>query len=218
MKIFYAIIILFYATINGQVGINTQTPSRTLDINGSLRARTQTDQSSNISYDNVLVSDANGNIDYTKKSSLNQHMAQLFSINTLTAVNTGGNGTPAPVSINNQSITLTKPAFVIINFSVPITLSTTFSDGRLKLMRTHLNVDGVNVVRTSSTYTNTTATGTNLSGIFYNNGNYIALLAAGTHNIEILGTCFDFASASQCVQGGALAGTLFQAYALYNDF
>jgi hypothetical protein len=56
-------------------------------------------------------------------------MVQLLSITTLATVNAGGNSTPTPVNINNQSITLTKPAFVIINFSVPITLSTTFSDG-----------------------------------------------------------------------------------------
>ncbi|MGG5207700.1 hypothetical protein ACQWU4_02045 [Chryseobacterium sp. MIQD13] len=217
MKIFY-FTFLFCMNISAQVGINTQSPSRTLDVNGSLRVRTQTNQSATASYDNVLASDANGNVDYVKKSSLNQQMVQLFSISTLTAVNTGGSGTPTPVSINNQSITLAKPAFVIVNFSVPVTLSTTFSDGRLKLMRTHLNVDGTNVVRTSSTYTNTTATGTNLSGIFYNNGSYIALLAAGTHTIEILGTCFDFAAANQCIQGGNFAGTIFQAYALYNDF
>lgn len=217
MKIFYATL-LFCAHISAQVGINTTAPSRALDINGSLRARTQTNQTSNASYDNVLVSDVNGNVDYAKKSTLNQQMVQLFSLNTLTAVNTGGTGTPAPVSINNQSITLAKPAFVIINFSVPVTLSTTFSDGKLKILRTHLNVDGTNVIRTSSTYTNTSATGTNLSGIFYNNGSYIALLAAGTHTIEILGTCFDFTTPGQCIQGGNYAGTVFQAFALYNDF
>ncbi|KMQ60120.1 hypothetical protein ACM46_17935 [Chryseobacterium angstadtii] len=212
------IIFLFLscASLSAQVGINTTTPTRTLDVNGNLRVRTQTNQSANAVYDNVQIADANGNVDYIKKNVLNQQMVQLFSLNTLALVNTGGDGT-APVSISNQSITLIKPAFVIINFSVPITLSTTFSDVRLKLLRTHLSVNGTNVVRASNTYTNGTNTGNNLSGIFYNTGSYITLLGAGTHSIEILGTCFDL-TATQCIQGGNYNGTLFQAFAMYNDF
>ncbi|MCQ4140813.1 hypothetical protein [Chryseobacterium sp. EO14] len=203
---------------NAQVGVNTISPSRTLDVNGTLRVRTQTDQSSNSSYDNVMISDANGNVDYVKKNLLNQQMTQLFSLTTLPSVNVGGSGTVSPVSISNQSVTLTKPAFVIINYSVPVTLSAAASDGRMKLLRTHLNVDGTNVVRSSNAYTNSTSTGTNLTGIFYNTGSYITLLGAGTHSIEILGTCFDFAAAANCVQGGNFSGTSFQAHAMYNDY
>ncbi|MBO9690732.1 hypothetical protein [Chryseobacterium sp.] len=217
MKIFY-FISLFSLSIQAQVGINTTTPSRTLDVNGTLRVRTQTDQSSNTSYNNVLISDSNGNVDYVKKNTLNQQMVELFNITTLPSINAGGSGTAVPVSISNQSITLTKPAFVIISYSVPVTLSAPAADGRMKILRTHLNVNGNNVVRSSNTYTNSTSTGTNLTGIFYNTGSYIVLLGAGTHSIEILGTCFDFAAASNCVQGGAFAGTLFQAHAMYNDY
>ncbi|KXH81569.1 hypothetical protein [Chryseobacterium kwangjuense] len=213
------IIFLFFSCVclNAQVGVNTATPTRSLDVNGNLRVRTQTNQSANASYDNVQIADANGNVDYIKKNVLNQQMVQLFSLTTLSAVNTGGDGT-VPVSISNQSITLTKPAFIIINFSVPVTLSAAFSDQRLKMLRTHLNVNGTNVVRASNTYTNGIATGSNLTGIFYNTGSYITLLGAGTHSIQLLGTCFDFTTASQCVQGGNYAGTLFQAFAMYNDY
>ena len=217
MKNFISSIILFSSVCaNAQVGINTESPSRTLDVNGTLRVRTQTDQSTNSAYNNVLVSDANGNVDHVKKNTLNQQMVQLFSLSTLPSVSVGGLGTP--VRISNQSITLSKPAFVIINFSVPIALSSAASDGKMKILRTHLNVNGVNVVRSTNTYTNTATTGTNLTGFFYNTGNYISLLGAGTHSIEILGTCFDFINASDCTQGGNFAGTSFQAYAMYNDF
>lgn len=217
MKNFISGIILFSSVCaNAQVGINTESPSRTLDVNGTLRVRTQTDQSTNSAYNNVLVSDANGNIDYVKKNTLNQQMVQLFSLSTLPSVSVGGSGTP--VSISNQSITLSKPAFVIINYSVPISLSSAASDGRMKLLRTHLNVNGVNVVRSTNTYTNTATTGTNLTGLFYNTGSYISLLGAGTHSIEILGTCFDFATASNCTQGGSFTGTSFQAHVMYNEF
>ncbi|MCT2563902.1 hypothetical protein [Chryseobacterium herbae] len=204
--------------IKGQVGINTTAPSRTLDLNGTLRVRTQTDQSANTGYTNVLIADNNGNVDYVKKNTLNQQMVQLFNLTILPSVNAGGSGTVVPVSISNQSITLTKPAFILITYSVPITLAAGASDGRMKLLRTHLSVNGTNVVRSSNAYTNSIATGTNLTGIFYNTGSYITLLAAGTHSIEVLGTCFDFTAANQCIQGGSLPATSFQAFALYNDF
>ncbi|PQA89899.1 hypothetical protein B0A69_21690 [Chryseobacterium shigense] len=217
MKAIYFIFIAG-SLMNAQVGINTSAPSRTLDLNGNLRVRTQTDQSANTGYSNVLIADDNGNVDYVKKNVLNQQMVQLFNLNTLPSVSAGGSGTVTPVSISNQSITLTNPAFVMISYSVPITLSAAATDGRMKLLRTHLNVDGTNVVRSSNTYTNSTTTGTNLTGIFYNAGSYITLLSAGTHTIEILGTCFDFATASQCLQGGSLSGTSFQAFAMYNSY
>ena len=131
MKNFISSIILFSSVCaNAQVGINTESPSRTLDVNGTLRVRTQTDQSTNSAYNNVLVSDANGNVDHVKKNTLNQQMVQLFSLSILLSVSVGGFGTP--VRISNQSITLSKPAFVIINFSVPIALSSAASDGKMK--------------------------------------------------------------------------------------
>lgn len=215
----FCFILMLSSFMNAQVGVNTTTPSRTLDVNGSLRVRTQTDESANSSYNNVLISDANGNVDYVKKSLLNQQMVSLFNLNVLPSVNAGGNGAAAiPVSISNQSITLTKPAFVMISYSVPVTLSIAATDGRMKILRTHLNVNGTNVIRSSNTYTNSTATGTNLTGIFYNTGSYTTLLGAGTHSIEVLGTCFDFTTASQCIQGGSFSGTSFQAFAIYNDY
>ncbi|SHM65259.1 hypothetical protein [Chryseobacterium polytrichastri] len=218
MKAFYFTLVI-NSFINAQVGINTTTPSRTLDLNGTLRVRTQTDQSANTSFNNVLIADTNGNVDYVKKNLLNQQMVQLFNLTTLPSVNAGGNGNAAiAISISNQSITLTKPAFVMISYSVPVTLSAGASDGRMKILRTHLNVNGINMVRSSNSYTNSTATGTNLTGIFYNTGSYITLLAAGTHSIEVLGTCFDFTTAAQCIQGGNFPGTSFQAFAMYNDY
>lgn len=49
------------------VGVKTATPSRVLDVNGAFRIRTLTEQGT---YPWVLVSDANGNIDYILKSSI----------------------------------------------------------------------------------------------------------------------------------------------------
>lgn len=213
MKKFCNILILLAITVNAQIGIETATPTRTFDVNGTSRIRTLTDKSANINYDQVLTTDTNGNIDFVPKNTLNQQYAQLFNLTTLPT--SQNNSSTTPSTISTQSITLTKKALVIINFSVPINLSTAASDGRVRLLITHLVVDGTTTVKASNSYTNSARTGTNLTGLFYNTGSFSVELAAGTHSISLEGSCFNNAL---CTQGGNLPGTSFQAVALYNDF
>ena len=59
-----------FCKINAQVGINTQLPTRKLDVNGNARIEALTNKSDNASYDRILVTDNDGNIDYTTKESL----------------------------------------------------------------------------------------------------------------------------------------------------
>lgn len=213
------IIFLFISyNIDAQVGINTTVPTRVLDINGNVRVRNTIDKSSDVLFDRVLVSDSNGNIDYVQKKSLNQNISQLFNVTSLPATNTGGTGT-SPVLINMQTINLVKPAIVTISFSVPISIPNPPTDGRLRILRTHLVVNGTDVIRATETYTNrpTVTGGTNLQGIFYNTGTYTTSLAAGIHTIELRGVCFEF-TATECVQGDTLPATIFQAFAHYNEY
>ncbi|SHK90105.1 hypothetical protein [Chryseobacterium polytrichastri] len=213
MKKFCNILILLAITVNAQVGIKTTTPTRILDVNGTSRIRTLTDKSADINYDQVLTTDTNGNIDYVPKSTLNQQYVQLFNLTTLPT--SQNNSSTTPSTISTQSITLPKKALVIINFSVPINLSTAASDGRAKLLMTHLTVDGNTKIRASNSYTNSARIGTNLTGFFYNTGSFSIELAAGTHSISLEGLCFNNVL---CTQGGNVPGTNFQAVALYNDF
>lgn len=213
MKKLYTLLIFLGIIVNAQVGIKIDNPTRTLDVNGTTRMRVISDKSADTNYTQVLTTDANGNVDYVPKSSLNQRYVQLFNLTTLPSVLNNSNTTATTIS--TQSITLTKTALVMINFSVPIDLTTPPSDGRARILRTHLLVDGSTAVRASNIYSNATSTGTNLSGYFYNTGSYSIELAAGTHSISIEGYCFDNAS---CTQGGSMPGTSFQAVALYNNF
>ncbi|SHK90064.1 hypothetical protein [Chryseobacterium polytrichastri] len=213
MKKLCTISIFLGVMTHAQVGIQTDTPTRTLDVNGTSRIRTLTDKSADINYDQVLTTDANGNVDYVPKSSLHQQYVELFNLRTLPS--TVINSNTSASTISKQSITLTKTALVMVNFSVPINLSTTASDGRARILRTHLLVDGNETVKASNIYTNSTNTGTNLSGLFYNTGSYFIELNPGTHSISLEGFCADNTS---CTQGGNLPGTNFQATALYNNF
>lgn len=94
-------------------------------------------------------------------------------------------------------------------------LSAAATDGRARILRTHLLVDGTTISRASNIYSNATSTGTNLTGYFYNSGSFSVELAAGTHSISLEGICFDN---TPCTQGGSMPGTNFQVVALYNNF
>ncbi|MDM1061787.1 hypothetical protein HXZ62_04295 [Empedobacter falsenii] len=62
--------LLSTTTMFAQVGINTDTPQRTLDVNGNLRIRTLSDKSQTLSYNKILVINNNGDVDYINKSDL----------------------------------------------------------------------------------------------------------------------------------------------------
>lgn len=212
MRIFLTISIFFAITLKAQVGIKTTEPSRDLDVNGTLRTRTITDKSGDTNYDRVLIADANGNVDYVQKSKLHQPYAELFNVTTLPSVFINSNTNAS--TITTQTITLAKPALVLVNFSVPITLTAASTDGRAHILRTHLLVDNNAKVKATNIYTNTPSSGSNLSGIFYNTGSYSIELPAGNHTIALEGFCVENIS---CTQGGNPPGTNFQATAIYNE-
>lgn len=62
--------LIFSITSYAQVGINTNTPTRSLDINGHLKIRETVDESENGEYSKILVTDNDGNIDFIYKKDL----------------------------------------------------------------------------------------------------------------------------------------------------
>lgn len=81
-KIIFISIVFFSTSIYGQnVGINTNSPTRALDVNGDLRVRTLTDKSTDAAYNNVIVANTNGEFDKWDKASL------LSTIQTLAVEN-----------------------------------------------------------------------------------------------------------------------------------
>lgn len=61
------------ASQNQNVGINTDNPTRTLDVNGNLRVTGIPDVTGNVNYPNILsINKNNGNIDYVKPSAFMQ--------------------------------------------------------------------------------------------------------------------------------------------------
>lgn len=72
-NLFLVAILASVATINaqtGNVGINTQQPTETLDVNGTLRVRALSDGSSSAAYDQVLVMKADGTIGKASRSGM----------------------------------------------------------------------------------------------------------------------------------------------------
>ncbi|SFN31236.1 hypothetical protein SAMN05421738_11040 [Algoriella xinjiangensis] len=62
--------LIFSITSYAQVGVNTNTPTRSLDINGHLKIRETVDESENGEYSKILVTDNDGNIDFIYKKDL----------------------------------------------------------------------------------------------------------------------------------------------------
>lgn len=65
-KQFSTIVAILFTTISyAQVGINTTTPTRTLDVNGSFRLRTSANEATNSNYTRVLVQNSTtGDVDF----------------------------------------------------------------------------------------------------------------------------------------------------------
>ena len=62
--------LLLSTTMFAQVGINTSTPQRMLDVVGNVRLRNLVDKSETPAYNKILVVNNNGDIDYINKSDL----------------------------------------------------------------------------------------------------------------------------------------------------
>ncbi|MBQ0152794.1 MAG: hypothetical protein KBS61_07875, partial [Chryseobacterium sp.] len=59
-----------YFSQAGNVGIKTTSPTRTLDINGTLRVRTTLDKSEDGEYTKILISNTKGDVDYIVRADL----------------------------------------------------------------------------------------------------------------------------------------------------
>lgn len=78
-KIYIALIGFFSLALNAQVGINTDTPTRTLDVNGNLRIRETENKNLDPDYNKVLVTNANGEIEFWDKANLQQRINDIYT-------------------------------------------------------------------------------------------------------------------------------------------
>ncbi|RLJ31292.1 hypothetical protein CLU97_0705 [Chryseobacterium sp. 7] len=235
MKKNYSIVASIAASVmlNAQVtavGINTSTPTNTLDINGTARVRTLVPNTYISGIDKIVVADASGVLKSVPESAISTHLSYdiLFDLNSLGIASiddadTSASNPRTPIEIQSKTITLTKDALVQINFCVPLNkvyehgTALPPKDGRIKMLRTNLVVDGNIVTKSTNTVTNYVnpdepTPPPALTGVFYNTGSFSIKLAAGTHTIKLEGTCNPYIS---CEQGGGISGARFQAIALY---
>lgn len=69
-KFFTTALLLAISVLYAQVGINTDDPTRTLHVNGNLKIRQLEDKSKDFSYNKILATDSEGNVDYVTHESL----------------------------------------------------------------------------------------------------------------------------------------------------
>lgn len=214
----------------GLIGVNTESPTNTLDVNGTVRVRNLLPNTFISGIDKIVVADAAGVLKSVPESAISATRSYevLFNLTTLPTASivdsdTSANTPRIPVEIRTETINLTKDALVQVNFSIPIDkvygYNTTepSKNGRVRMLRTHLVVDGIVVTKSTNTITNYVnpdepTPPPALTGVFFNTGSYFIKLTAGPHTIKLEGTCNPYIS---CEQGGSASGTRFQAVALY---
>lgn len=124
-KLYLSIILILTSTFSfAQVGINTTSPTKDLDINGELRIRNLPTQTNNA----LIVADEEGNIGKLKAYMISDIGTTVATTNVDVTIN------PSPIiEVRNDinlglSTTVTIPAntdgFVFITYSVPIGIST----------------------------------------------------------------------------------------------
>lgn len=100
-----------------QVGIKTDDPQRTLDVNGNIRIRSTADVGADATYDRVLLSDSDGtntqgNIDYNTVDDFRLKMLDLSSL-TQTQINNINKYLGGPVCVKGPIGDGGQPADVI---------------------------------------------------------------------------------------------------------
>lgn len=126
-RFFICLSFLIYSSGYSQVGINTTTPTKDLDINGELRIRSLP---INKTLSSVVLSDIDGNIYTNNVKLLIQAETTIASGPVNYSPSSTGNDTKNDINVG-LSNTITIPAgtliTIIVNYSVPIG-TTTFSE------------------------------------------------------------------------------------------
>ncbi|WP_147448384.1 hypothetical protein [Dokdonia sinensis] len=105
-----------------QIGINTTSPTRDLDVNGDLRIRNLPSQ--NVNESNFLTTDANGNIGQSTAYILSDVDAVIASTNVDRTVTGLGIRDNVPLGLSiRTTIPANKEGLVIIQYSVPVGIS-----------------------------------------------------------------------------------------------
>lgn len=200
-KSFLVISFLFFTGLTfSQVGINTDLPTKELDVNGELRVR---NLPTNNGATSVLTTDADGNISQSQTFI-------LWEVDSQVATAPVDYSTSADIIVNNidlgMSITVNIPANVeariIINYSVPMGVSSFtepigyygvrfLKDGieapagsrKFSVLNNGGNQDQTaNMITVSNVYTENLPVSTTSRTFTYTLNGYIEQLRAGSHN------------------------------------
>lgn len=91
--ILYTLLLLSTSFLNAQVGINTETPTRMLDVNGDLRVTVLADKTNTTDYTEILTANSDNNVDKISKPAIIEDATKQVEIvksiyNSSTAITT----------------------------------------------------------------------------------------------------------------------------------
>lgn len=201
----------FYAQ-TGKVGINTETPNETLEINGTLRVNNLPESGSGKIYDglnnteakttftgtNMVVSDDKGNLGtlpfVTYPTLLAGGKREDVAPNTQIIRVRAASETVYTENLSTAQFTLDKKSMVIFNSTLSINvlsnyLGTSIRDGVLRRLGSALYLNNeIVAINAMPFYTYDTTSITFLTGQFYSNIQKVLILDAGTYNVRLEGS------------------------------
>lgn len=131
-NILILIALSFGILISAQVGIGNSDPVRTLDITGNLNVRNVEYKNADPNYKNVLVTNADGEIEFWDKQDIKDKMDDMYVVNKKFSVSTTGPDTDLVVPCGKFQLRYNSPVMPQIKLLTPTGSATTIYYNRIR--------------------------------------------------------------------------------------
>ncbi|MEO9953445.1 hypothetical protein [Nonlabens sp.] len=212
-----------------RIGIVQDNPQATLHIGGSnstvridaFNAVNNTNNKGTVS--KPVFVDSNGELSIEGSNVITQMVEDNTSFLSTPVVIDNNSTGRTQVELYSTSVTLTRDALVEVVYQAGVTITDTSNnliyDGRPRLYRIYVLIDGVKVAYKGDAYTSRSSSGTAIvNGPFFLNGNgYVKLpgsVTGTTHDIKVYGEVYGNTASTRCTYGGN-GDDLFQVLVRY---
>ena len=220
---------LYVDAVTDRIGIAQDNPQATLHIGGSsstvridaFNAVNNVNNKGTVS--KPVFVDSNGELSIEGSNVITQMVEDNTTFLSTPVVIDNNSTGRTQVELYSTSVTLTRDALVEVVYQAGVTITDMSDDliydGRPRLYRIYVLIDGVKVAYKGDAYTSRSNTGTAIvNGPFFLNGNgYVKLpgsITGTTHDIKVYGEVYGNTASTRCTYGGN-GDDLFQVLVRY---
>ncbi|MGJ8684683.1 MAG: hypothetical protein ACSHWW_08670 [Nonlabens sp.] len=220
---------VFVNASTNRLGVANSNPQATLHVGGSSSTvRIDALNSTNNSNNKGTVStpvfvDSNGELSIEGSNVITQMVEDNTSFLNTAIVVDNSSSLKTVTELYSTSVTLTRDALVEVVYQAGVSITDTSNDliydGRPRIYRVYVEIDGKKVAYKGDAYVSSTSSGTAVvNGPFYLNGNgYVQLTGATTgtvHDIKVYAEVYGNTASTRCTYGGN-GDDLFQVIVRY---